>query len=273
MRALSRLTLLVGSAASLAPAAFAAAQSGKPVVAVPSFENNSIGRDSPDYDGLGKGIADLLITDMASNAKIRLVDRERIQTVLQEQNLVKAGGVDAQTAVRVGRMLGAQYAVVGGFMNANGTMVLTARTIDIETSETANPQKVQATGDDVLALVAQLSTKLNKDVKLEVKDGQRMSKAAASPAGDDHASPMRADAPAATVAARTETFAKPLPASRHAGAVKLDLAAARIYAEALDEMDKRNPAKAATLLREVIARFPGFLPAKNNLEKLGKSGN
>jgi TolB-like protein len=290
MRSVLKLfTMLTATAIGLP--AVVVAQANKPVIAVLTFDNVSIGKDRADYDGLGKGIADLLITDMASNTKVRLVDRDRIQTVLQEHNLIKANSIDPQTAVRVGKIVGAQYVIVGSFMNANGQMVLTGRTIDVETTEIANPQKVQAKGDDVLGLIAQLSSKLNNDIKLDAKPVRRTGDAGAAAPGasanvppaatpvtgaqQGNAAPPKMVGPKSAAAPapppKVETFAKELPPQ--ARAVKLDLAMARVYSSALDEMDKKNPTKAAALFRQVIAKYPTFTPAKDNLEKVSKSGN
>ncbi len=55
---------------------------------------------------------------------------------------------------------------------------------------------------------------------------------------------------------------------------KLDIASMKAYSNALDEMDKHNNAKAKTLLTQVVAKYPDFQPAKDNLAKLGgASGN
>jgi len=289
MRPVFKFAHLFAAVTALALPAVVAAQGNRPIVAVLEFTNASIGKDARDYDGLGKGIADLLITDMASNQKVRLVDRDRIQTVLQEQNLVKSGSIDPQTAVRVGKILGAQYAVVGTFMNVSGQMVLTGRTIDVETTEIANPQKVQAKGDDVLGLIAQMSSKLNNDIKLEAKPGRRTGDAGAeapaktpakAPAVDVGPAPQGKTAETKAVetkppvksavpVTKVETFAKELPPQ--ARSVKLDLATARVYSNALDEMDKKNSAKAAELFRQVVAKYPNFTPAKDNLEKVSKT--
>src|SRR5918912_1011664 len=162
MRSLSRVALALSLVAPVT--AFAQA---KPVVAVMYFDNNSIGKDRADYDGVGKGIADMLITDMASNSNVRVVERERVQALLTEQNLTKAGSIDPQTAIRLGKIVGAQYMITGGFMSAgNGRYVLTARSINVENSAISNPIKIDAKGDDVLALIAQLSAKVTSDMKL-----------------------------------------------------------------------------------------------------------
>jgi Uncharacterized protein involved in formation of curli polymers len=106
--------VLVATATIALPSAARAQSDARPIVAVLSFDNNSIGAGRQDYDGIGKGIQETLIADMAANGKIRLVDRERIQRVLDEQHLSKSGAVDPATAVRVGKILGAQYAIYGG---------------------------------------------------------------------------------------------------------------------------------------------------------------
>src|SRR5947207_11704101 len=96
--------------AALAVPAMSQAQS-KPVVAVLYFDNTSFGKDRADYDGVGKGIADMLITDMAQNPNLRVVERERIQSLLVEQQLTKAGTIDPQTAIKLGKIIGPQYMI------------------------------------------------------------------------------------------------------------------------------------------------------------------
>ena len=126
-------TALAAAALALPMVVGAQAADNRPVVVVFTFDNNAIGAGRADFDGIRTGVQDLLITDMASNAKIRLVDRAHIAEIQAEQNMVKSGAVDPQTAVRLGKILGAQYAVTGGWTSdAAGKAILTCRTIDIE---------------------------------------------------------------------------------------------------------------------------------------------
>src|SRR5438105_11405057 len=127
-----RLGATVALGASLVGARAVGAQADtRPIIAVLSFDNNSVGKDRTDYEGVSKGIMELLATDLAGNAKFRVVERERVQKLLEEQNLTKAGAMDPKTAVRVGMMLGAQYTIYGGFMNVGKQTVLTAHTTDM----------------------------------------------------------------------------------------------------------------------------------------------
>lgn len=269
LRSLSYVTR-IAAAATLALPAVALAQADKrPVVAVLNFDNNAIGPNAAEFAGLGKGIQDLVITDMASNAKFRIVDRDRIQTILQEQNLIKAGAIDPQTAVRLGKIFGAQYVVYGGFMtDGKGTAVLTARTIDVETTAITNPQKVQGKTDNVLDLIVQLSTKLNNDMKLDVKvgTGGGAGTSGGKQGAIQNGTPTSSTAPAG---AAVETYAKPV--SSKAMAVKLDITTMKVYAAALDEVDKKNNSKAIALFNEVLAKYPEFEPASKRVKELSSA--
>ena len=264
-RPMSWQTLVLGATMVAAPA-LAVAQATTPVVAVLYFDNNSFGRDRADYDGLGKGIADLLINDMAANPSMRIVERERVQSVLQEQELVRSKSIDPQTAVRLGRILGAQYMITGGFMSdGKGTLVLTSRVINVETTAITNPVKLQARSDDVLGLIAQLSTKLNSELKLAPLPRQ------SGGGGGGAAKPS--DVGAARVAEKSTNTTSPKATAPASRPKHLDVRTAMLYSKALDEQDSGNSAKAAELYRAVLARFPDFGPARTNLAKVEKSGH
>ena len=273
------LRVLCGVAALALPASAIAQADPRPIVAVLPFDNNSIGAGRENFDGIGKGIQETLIADMAANAKVRLVDRERVQRILEEQNLVRSGSVDPATAVRVGRILGAQYAIYGGFMSdGRGSMVLTAHSTDMETSALGNAVRVQRSTDDVLGLIAEMTGKLNNEMKLEAKPGRRTSNAGDPPPQTSGAQPDAAKnasaAPATGASAagskptQIETFAKPV--SPKVMKTKLDIAMMKVYSNALDEIDRKNPDKAIKLLKQVLAKYPDFEPARRNLEKLSR---
>lgn len=266
----TRVATRIAAAAALALPAVATAQDNRPVVVVFTFTNSSIGPAKADFDGISTGVQDLLITDMASNAKIRLVDRSRIAEVLQEQSLVKGGQIDPQTAVRLGKIMGAQYAVTGGFMSdGRGKAVLTGRTIDIETTQIGNPEKIEGKSDDVMGMIQQLSSKLGSSMNLAPKPGRRVGDAgeAAKSAPAQSGQPAAAPAKSAPAASGIVEFAKPV--SEKSRAVKLDGATLKLYSNALDEMDKKNKAKARQLFEQVVAKYPDFEPAHTQLKKIG----
>jgi len=274
LRQLSYATRTLATAAAFALPTLALAQAdNRPVVVVFSFNNNAIGKDHADYEGMSKGVQDLLITDLAANGKIRLVDRARLADLLAEQNLAKTNVVDQATAIRVGHMLGAQYAITGGFItDGKNKTRLDSHVIDMETSQIGNPQTVNGGADDVLGLIAQLSAKVSGNLNLAPKPGATRRVGDAGDASKTGAAqtgaPTPTTSPAVKAAVAAENYAKPV-SKPEALKVKLDVATMKTYSNALDEMDKKNNAKAKVLFKEVLAQFPTFEPASRNLEKLG----
>ena len=112
------------------------AQDRRPGIAVLPFENGgSYGKDKEDFEALRKGIAAMLISELAWNTDVRLVDRFETQRVLDEQGLAVAERVDRETAAKVGKLIGARYMVAGSFIDLYGDFRIDARIINVETGE------------------------------------------------------------------------------------------------------------------------------------------
>lgn len=67
------------------------------------------------YEPLGRGLAAMVTTDLANVSRIKVVERIRLQALLDELKLAQSEYVDASTAPRVGRMLGAGRLVGGSY--------------------------------------------------------------------------------------------------------------------------------------------------------------
>ena len=80
------------------------------VIAVPAL---TVLASDTTLAALGFGLADMLVTDLASSSQVTLVERTRMNALLREMQLVQSGMVDSTYAPRVGRLLGARRLVVG----------------------------------------------------------------------------------------------------------------------------------------------------------------
>ena len=138
--------VLTGSVAASAPAGSA----GKPgeaattTLAVLYFDY--AGRD-PGLEALSKGLAQMLISDLAAAKVARVVERDRLQALLNEQKLAQSGKVgkfDPATAARVGKLLGARYLVMGSYFDLLGALRADARLVNVETGQII--KSVGATG-------------------------------------------------------------------------------------------------------------------------------
>jgi len=137
------------------------------VAAMPYFNNSSVSANRADFDALGKGISDVLITELAANPTIRVVERDRVQQLMDEQNLSTAGRIDKETAVKVGKLIGVHHMIFGGFLvDQRGTMRLDARVVNVETSLVEHVETVTDKADNLLAVLSTIADKLNKGMKL-----------------------------------------------------------------------------------------------------------
>ena len=100
-------------------------------VAVLYFQNQT---NRSNIDFLQKGMTIMLISDLAKLQEIQVVERTHLQALVQEMQMGTSGIVAADTAPRVGRLLGARY-LVGGDLNT-----AQADTIRIDSSLLNVPQ-------------------------------------------------------------------------------------------------------------------------------------
>ena len=239
-RFVSLAAAVVGLVAPLA--SVQAQKEGKPTVAILYFNNGSFGPSAKDYDGLNKGIPDFLITDMTANPNIRVIERDQIVKLLDEQKLVTDGKIDQATAVKVGKLLGAQHMIFGGYMaDTKGNFRIDARAVNVETGAIEHVDRVDDKADNIMAAISTLAGKLNTGMKLPAMPARRT--------GD------------ASPAAGAQQAGAPAPAP------KLPMRVAVMYGKALDAKDHGEKAKAVELFSAVLKEFP-YAPATAELAKL-----
>lgn len=62
---------------------------------------------------IGKGIADMLVTQLVRNGNYTVIERNKLDQVLREQNFQQSGRADASTAAQLGRLLGVDAIIIG----------------------------------------------------------------------------------------------------------------------------------------------------------------
>lgn len=108
------------------------AAADKPVVSVLYFEART--RDE-ELVFAGKGLADMLTTDLVAWEGVRVVERTRLEEVLKEVDFQQTKYVDKKTAVKIGSALGADYLVVGSLQSAGDKLRVDARLVKAKTFE------------------------------------------------------------------------------------------------------------------------------------------
>ena len=78
-------------------------------VAVMDFENKT------PYGGwrVGQGASDMLATALVKEGKFKIFERDKIDSILKEQDFGASGRIDPTTAAKIGKLIGVEYVVTG----------------------------------------------------------------------------------------------------------------------------------------------------------------
>lgn len=86
----------------------------QPRVVVLEFVNKSLGGHRYWWDDrVGAAAQDMLITELVKSKQFRVIERERLDAIMKEKGLVLSGDIDPSTAMKIGKLLGAEYLIAG----------------------------------------------------------------------------------------------------------------------------------------------------------------
>jgi curli biogenesis system outer membrane secretion channel CsgG len=203
----------------------------RPAIAVFPFANGgSYGQDAENFEALEIGVQQMLLTELAQNSSLRIVERSLLRDILAEQDLATAGRVDPQTAANVGRLVGARYIITGQFTDLYGDFRMDGRIINVETGEIIRTEQVRAQRERLYDLLVDLAGRMTAGVNLP---------------------PL----PANVRAARLD---RQIPAE-----------ALTLYSRAQVYQDAGRTDRAIELYRSIADQFPEMTEAREALRQLG----
>ncbi len=145
----------------------------RPGVAVLPLENGgSYGPDQQDVEALQVGLQQILLTELDQSTDLRIVERQRLREILDEQQLTIDGRVDPSTAMQIGQLVQARYIVTGSFMDLWGDFRLDVRIFDGETSELITTARLNADRTELYQLVFDMAALIMEGVDLPPLSGE-----------------------------------------------------------------------------------------------------
>ena len=162
----ARFTTALAVAGSLAlPATSLRAQAATAVAVIP-FNVHEARHDSRDFTGVGSAISDLLAAELRAGG-IGVVERGPTLRTAALQPRPRDGMLGREGAVAAAKVLGAQHVVYGGFTaDAAGNVRLDARAVNVGTGAVEFTERLQGSGDEIVALVHQLAGRLATGMSL-----------------------------------------------------------------------------------------------------------
>src|SRR5438874_1185003 len=208
-------------------------QDTRPGIAVLPLDNGgSYGQDKENFDALQKGIAGMLISELAANPAARVVEREEIEKLLGEQSLGASGKVTPETAAKIGKLVGARYVIAGTFIDFYGDFRLDARLVNVETSEIVKVELDRMQRDHLFDIIRTVAARLMKDTNLPPLPRQ----------------------------ASDQRLHRQIPTE-----------ALTFYSKALLYQDRGQKEKAAEMYQRALAVFPEYAEAQQGLQRVKSS--
>jgi TolB-like protein len=128
------------------------------------FDNRTNDRD---LDVLSKGLADMLVTDLSGVRGIQVVEREKLDEIVKEIDRSKTKFFDPATAQRLGKGVGAAFAITGSIAALEPKIRLDIRLIEVATAKVVMGDHVVGKKDEFFALEEALVAKFSAGLAAE----------------------------------------------------------------------------------------------------------
>lgn len=158
------LYLLILSGLMLNANAFAQATS----VTVIDFYNLS---QNKNWDWLSRGLADMLITDLAAVDRFQVVDREALQNYLEEIELQESGHFKEQSLIKIGRLTGVEKVIFGTYhVDKDEKIQIQATIVDVATQKIDKVAGISGAINQVLNLEKELASSLLREFGISLSN-------------------------------------------------------------------------------------------------------
>ena len=139
------------------------------MISVLPFEDRT---KQPAFGWMRKGLADLLVEELARLQSVTVVQRDRLEEVVREQSFQLSGRVDEASAVRVGRLTGASVLLVGGFAVVGQTLRVDVQFIGVERGAVLDTASAEGPAAEPLTVAKSLTAAVL--ARVQKAPGQRL---------------------------------------------------------------------------------------------------
>jgi TolB-like protein len=196
-------------------------------VAVLYFQNLT---QQPELNPLQKGLTLMLMTDLSKIDTVSVVERVRLQALVEELKLGVSGLVDESTAPRVGNLLGATWLVGGSLLTGQSNPLrIKGNVLQVPTISVVGQPSTEGSLNELLRMEKEVLLEIVKFLKIEPTAKQK---------------------------------------SQLAEPMSTNIDALLHFFRGIDESDLRNYEVAAGFYQKALALDPNLTPAREALDEL-----
>ena len=157
-------TFVFAALIGVASSSFSREPGQLPRIAVLDFTNGTV-VNAKEADALRSVLGMTLAGALRKSGQFDVVERQQLSTLLKEQELGASGRVDEATAVRMGKVLGARYMLLGNYMiQPDREMQVTTRLVDVNTGIVAFAPEAVGDSRSVVAIMSNLAQQVARDL-------------------------------------------------------------------------------------------------------------
>ena len=133
------------------------------------YFNNKTG--DQELDPLRKGLTFMLITDLSTVKSLNVIERVKLQALIEEVSLGESGLVMAETSPKTGKMLGAHWIVGGDIMSMGNVPIhVSSSLLDVPDSELVGQPTAEGMLANFFEIEKNLLFKIIDLLKIELSD-------------------------------------------------------------------------------------------------------
>jgi len=139
----------------------------KPRIAVLPFADTN---EQSKTAGYGEAVSRMLMTGIINGTVFRIVERAKIEMIMNEQKFQISGAVNAETAKRIGELYSVDYLLFGSVAKFGYTIESDIRLVDTESGEAMLAENASANSESTLrSMVQELVRKIENRYRLKIQ--------------------------------------------------------------------------------------------------------
>lgn len=127
--------------------------------------NFSVNSSETNMDFLSAGISDIIVSTLGEKPNIRLVEREKLNKVVQELSLSNSGLVSDKQQIKIGELTGAEFVITGSITFIQSSFMINSKVLEVKTGRIASTQSVKGNDKEkIFDSVDLISHKIYTDI-------------------------------------------------------------------------------------------------------------
>lgn len=212
---------------------YAEGSAPKQTISILNFENITPQNGTDKNNYIGKALSELLLSDLIGINDLQFIERSEVNRVLGEIELGMTGLVDEENIPKIGKLVGANYLVLGNYYQEKNSLIITVKLVETATGKIAGAKSITSDKNNIYAAKNLISINLAEIFENTFR-------------GID------------------------LTAFKKRNSIKLDNDAINNLGKAIDLSDKGNLAEAEQLMRELLKNNPNWQELKTSIAALEK---